>query len=69
MTVIAASTTGQIASSFGAPLWLVRQIVDGLGVEIPRAGQYRLIPENLLPRVEMQLESRGYRRKEPSDAD
>jgi hypothetical protein len=32
--------------------------VDGLGEQIPRAGLYRLVPVNLLPRIEAELTKR-----------
>jgi hypothetical protein len=51
-------TTGQIAATVGAPPWAVRRAIDGLGVAIPRAGQYRLLPAALLPAVEAALTKR-----------
>ena len=53
-------TVGEIAKLFGVPQWIVRRIVDGLGVEIPRAGQYRLISPSTLPQIAAELERRGW---------
>lgn len=51
-------TVGQIADIYSEPTWKVRRVVDGLGVEIPRAGLYRLVPRDLLPRIGAELASR-----------
>ena len=48
-------TVGQVADFFGAPDWRVRRIVDSLGIEIARAGHYRLIPRTLLPAIAAKL--------------
>jgi hypothetical protein len=53
-------TTTEIAKRYGAPAWLVRRIVDGLGADVPRAGLYRIVPVELLPRVEAALREAGY---------
>ena len=52
-------TIGEIASLFNQPAWRVRKCVDSLGIEIPRAGQYRLVPRDLLGRIAVELEHRG----------
>jgi hypothetical protein len=44
-------TTGKLAEELRVPVWLVRRAVDALGDEIPRAGLYRLIPRELVPRI------------------
>jgi hypothetical protein len=44
-------TTCEVADELGIPVWLVRRLVDALGEEIPRAGQYRLVPRRLLGRI------------------
>ena len=60
-------TTSEIATRYDAPAWLVRRIVDGLGADVPRAGLYRIVPVELLPRVEAALIEAGYlQRKEAS---
>ena len=41
-------TVGEIAELLDAPRWRIREIVDGLDVEIPRAGLYRLVPRQYL---------------------
>jgi hypothetical protein len=52
-------TTREIAELCGAPVWLVRRVVDRLGEEIPRVGLYRLVPAALLDRVQAELRKRG----------
>jgi hypothetical protein len=44
-------TTSDIAEKFGVPTWLARRAIDALDEDIPRAGQYRLVPVSLLDRV------------------
>jgi hypothetical protein len=56
-------TVGQIAELFGLPAWKVRRAVDALKVEIPRAGNYRIIPRNLLGKIAAELERRGWQPK------
>jgi hypothetical protein len=53
-------TTGEIAKAFAVPVWQVRRAVDALGVAVPRAGQYRFVPRELLKRVRLELVRRGY---------
>ena len=53
-------TIGEIASLYDQPQWRVRRCVDALDVEIPRAGQYRLVPKALLVRVAIELAQRGW---------
>jgi hypothetical protein len=54
-------TTSEIAERFpGVAGWQVRRTLDGMGLEIPRAGLYRLVPKELLPQVEAELRRRGY---------
>jgi len=48
-------TTGEIAEALGVPVWLARRVVDGLGEDIPRAGLYRLVPRELLPKIKAAL--------------
>jgi hypothetical protein len=54
-------TIGQLAERFGAAAWQVRRAVDGLGIAVPRAGLYRLVPHDQLGAVERELVRRGYR--------
>jgi hypothetical protein len=49
-----------VAEHHGVAVWQARLVIDGLGVEIPRAGLYRLVPVGLLERVGMELRRRGY---------
>ena len=44
-------TVGEIARRVHAPVWKVRRIVDSLGRDIPRAGQYRLVSADMLPAI------------------
>jgi hypothetical protein len=53
-------TVGEIAELFGLPTWKVRRAVDALDVEIPRAGNYRLVPRNLLGRIAAEIERVGW---------
>ena len=48
-------TIGELAKRLNEPEWRVRRIVDALGVHIPRAGLYRLVPAELLPQIEEAL--------------
>lgn len=51
-------TVGEVASIYDAPSWLVRRVVDSLGVEIPRFGQYRLVPRSELPAIGIEIQRR-----------
>ncbi|NQV22848.1 MAG: hypothetical protein HQ518_00650 [Rhodopirellula sp.] len=53
-------TVGDTARLFGVQLWRIRRVVDALDDQLPRAGQYRLIPADLLPVVAERLEERGW---------
>lgn len=53
-------TVGEAARRFGIESWRVRRVVDQLDAKLPRAGQYRLIPESLLPQIAERLEERGW---------
>jgi len=48
-------TVGEAARLLNAPDWRVRRIVDALDVEIPRAGRYRMIPRQLLGKIQKRL--------------
>ena len=50
-------TVGELARFFSAPAWKVRRVVDSLDIEIPRAGLYRLVPRELIPKVATELQS------------
>lgn len=50
-------TIGQLAEMTGQPEWKIRRAVDSLDEEIPRAGLYRLIPEELVPQLMERLEA------------
>ena len=50
-------TIGQLAEQFHEPEWKLRRIIDSLGVGVPRAGQYRLVPASLLPSIEAKLQN------------
>ena len=51
-------TIGELSDRLGAPEWRTRRAVDSLGVEIPRAGRYRLVPVSLIPAVEAAIGKR-----------
>ena len=42
-----------LSAHFGVevPVWKVRRVADQLDADIPRAGNYRLIPRSLLDRI------------------
>jgi hypothetical protein len=40
--------------------WKVRRAVDSIGADIPRAGQYRIVPRNLLGKIAAEIERRGW---------
>lgn len=48
-------TVGQLADRLHEPEWKVRRAVDSLDTEIPRAGQYRLVPSEMLPEIDAKL--------------
>ncbi len=54
-------TTGEVFEHFGraVPLWQIRRLIDALGEDIPRAGQYRLVPRAMLARIEDELRRRS----------
>ena len=54
-------TIGDIAEFYGEPGWKIRRIVDALPDDIPRAGRYRLIPRELLPKIGVVLDIRSKR--------
>ncbi len=61
-------TTSKVAAEVGVPVWRIRRIVDGLGVELPRAGLYRLIPRTLIPAIRAALARQLATPKEASHA-
>jgi hypothetical protein len=61
-------TTGDLTAHFGVAAWQIRRAVDALGLAIPRAGLYRLVPRDLLPQIEAELRRRGWLREEVSVA-
>ncbi len=53
-------TTGEAAQFFGVPVWRVRRLLDAFHPDIPRIGQYRAIPPDLLPQIGRELEEHGW---------
>jgi hypothetical protein len=53
-------TTREVAEHHGVAVWQARLVIDSLGVEIPRAGLYRLVPVGMLGQVGLELQRRGY---------
>ena len=53
-------TTGEIASQYNVPQWLIRRLADQLDPPPMRAGYYRLIPCDQLPDIERGLFLAGY---------
>ena len=54
------STVGEIATAYGLPAWKIRRATDALDADIPRAGQYRLIPREQLGALAAELQRRGW---------
>jgi len=50
-------TIGELAALLGRPQWEIRKVVDALG-PVPRAGLYRLVPRDLLPKIKAALDAR-----------
>ncbi len=48
-------TVGQLSELFDVPEWKIRRVVDSFGDTIPRAGQYRLVPAEMLDAVAKRL--------------
>lgn len=48
-------TVGEVAKIFDAPAWKVRRVVDELAPNAARAGNYRLIPRDLLGAIAEKL--------------
>ena len=55
-------TVGEVAKIFDTPAWKIRRVVDELDPKIARAGNYRLIPRDLLGAVADKL--RGDKQQE-----
>lgn len=53
-------TVGQVARLYSTDDWRIRRIVDDLDADLPRAGQYRLIPRAMLGTIAVQLKKRGW---------
>jgi hypothetical protein len=56
-------TTSEVADLCNAPVWAVRRAVDALGLPIPRAGLYRLVPRELVERIRLYLAERQEARR------
>jgi hypothetical protein len=61
-------TVGEVATLYNLPTWKIRRAVDALGDDIPRAGQYRLVPRTLLGKLALELERRGWLRQSEAAA-
>jgi hypothetical protein len=55
-------TIGQIARELREPEWKIRRIVDAIDSELPRVGQYRMIPQHMLPAIRDALETKRPRK-------
>jgi len=49
-------TVGELAKLLDEPEWRVRRIVDQIDADIPRAGQYRLVPGEFVGRIQAALQ-------------
>lgn len=62
-------TTGEIGRLTGAPGWTIRRILDaGTVANVTRAGLYRLVSDDDLPKVLAALEAAGYPAKDKDGA-
>lgn len=61
-------TVGQVAQVYDVAPRKIRKVVDALDTDLPRAGQYRLIPRAVLTKIAVELERRGYRAGTPTPA-
>jgi len=52
-------TITEVARRLKAPSWKIRRLVDSLDATIPRAGLYRLVPVEILPRIIAELQKRS----------
>jgi hypothetical protein len=53
-------TTHEAATRYGVKIWVVRKLVDRLGIG-RRFGRYRVVAEADLPTLEIGLRTLGYR--------
>lgn len=53
-------TTGELAALFGLADWQIRRAVDALPDDVPRAGLYRLLSRDLLPKLVEEMKARGW---------
>jgi hypothetical protein len=53
-------TIGEIAEMFNLPSWKIRRAVDSLNADLPRAGNYRLVPRTMLGQLTVELQRRGW---------
>jgi hypothetical protein len=51
-------TTTEAGALLGEPAWKVRRAIDALGLPVPRAGLYRLLPRELLESVRQYIDKR-----------
>lgn len=55
-------TLGDLSRETGVPLWKTRRVADGIGIDLPRAGQYRLVTPDAEQRIRAELERTGWLR-------
>jgi len=51
-------TTRQVGDIIGCPEWLVRRVVDSLGEPVQRFGHKRMIPGDLIGRIQAEVSRR-----------
>jgi hypothetical protein len=44
-------TIGELAEHYHEPEWKIRRVVDAIDPHVARAGQYRLVPHDLLAAI------------------
>jgi len=55
-----ATTIGEVAHLLGQPEHRIRRAADAVTSDLPRAGRYRLIPSEQVPKIIDVLRQRGH---------
>lgn len=53
-------TTGELAGRWNVPGWRLRRVLRAMMPDGPKAGRYRLVPDDRLPDVKAALQQHGY---------
>ena len=57
-----AKTIGWLSRELAVPEWKVRRVADSVGVDLPRAGLYRLVTPDAEVRIRAELSRTGWLR-------